>query len=279
MARNSRHRVIRGVGVALAMLLFTAVCGAEPGTGKPLPPADPDVFPIGERLGYAVSWMGIRCGAMEIVSFSEQAQNGGSIYRIVVFARTSPFFDGVYRVRSRLDSYFDPVRSSSVRYEEHASEKHKRKEEIWRVDDEASEVVRIKNGDTTRISLDAERAYDPVAFIFRLRSIPLETGQRIGLGLMTSKGVVETDAAVTELKQVRTKLGRCDAAAVVPEPRDRMLFSKSGAIAVWIDRVAPHRPCRIEFDLSFGNLVAKLQSVGRSEGVDVEAEWAVWSAD
>ena len=54
-----------------------------------------------------------------------------------------------------------------------------------------------------------------------------------------------------------------------PEPRDEMMFSKSGSMVVWIDREEPNRPCRIEFDLSFGTLVASLKSAaagGRADG-------------
>jgi hypothetical protein len=109
--------------------------------------------------------------------------------------------------------------------------------------------------------------------------MPLEVGRERVLNLMTSRGVAETVARVTELDEVRTKLGRCDAAAVVPEPRDRMMFSKSGSMVVWLERSPPHRPCRIEFDLPFGKLVAKLEAIGRSKGLDIEKEWTVWSAE
>jgi hypothetical protein len=78
---------------------------------------------------------------------------------------------------------------------------------------------------------------------------------------MTTRGAVETLARAIEADRVRTKVGPCDAIAVVPEPRDGMMFSKSGSMVVWIEKTEPRRPCRIEFDLSFGKLVANLESV------------------
>ena len=139
------------------------------------------------------------------------------------------------------------------------------------------EVVRTKNGEMTRIPIEVDRAFDPLAFIFRLRTMDTEIGDEIVLGLMTSKGAVETVARVTKHKKIRTKMGKCEAAAVVPEPRDEMMFSKSGSMVVWIDRAEPHRPCKIEFDLSFGNLGREPQSAAdpAAEGA-VEADWENW---
>lgn len=234
------------------------------------------VFPVNERLSYAISWTGIHCGEMEITSYIDKEATGGPIYRIVVLTRTTKFFDGIYRLRSRLDSYFDPRRMTSIHYEENSVEKKKRKSETWVVDLETMEIVRTKNGEESRFPVEVERAYDPLAFIYRLRMMDTEIGQENVMGLMTSKGAVETVARVTGHKKVRTKMGKCDAASVVPEPRDEMMFSKSGAMVVWIDRQAPHRPCKIEFDLSFGSLTASLKKAEDVAEGEVPTDWETW---
>ncbi|MEX1309768.1 MAG: DUF3108 domain-containing protein, partial [Candidatus Sulfomarinibacteraceae bacterium] len=245
-------------------------------SGAPAGETDAIPYPVNEKLTYAVSWMGIRCGQMEIVSFTEPTPGGKLSYRIVVLMRTSRFFDGIYRVRSRLDSFVDPALMSSVRYEERSLEKKKRKEDVWVVDIEKRVVVRTKNGDVSEIPIEVDRAFDPLAFIFRLRTVDLELGGEKVLGLMTSKGAVETVVRAKERKKVRTKMGKCDAVAMIPEPRDKMMFSKSGSMVVWIDHEEPNRPCRIEFDLSFGTLVASLQSAGTGGRADVVEDWENW---
>lgn len=268
-----RRRFRRTVAAGLLAACVSTVAHARPGAGDPATP--PEVFPVGETLGYAVTFMGIRCGTMEITSYVEDTP-AGPIYRIVVLARTTSFFDGIYRVRSRIDSYFDPRRMSSVRYEEHSIEKKKRKDEVYVVDEKAGEVIRTKNGERSVIPIDVDRANDPLSFIYRLRTMDAGVGDELVLGLMTSKGVVETLARVTERKQVRTKMGKCDAYAVTPEPRDKMMFSKSGSMVVWIDRAPPRRPCRIEFDLSFGKLIAKIATVEDAPPGGVEDDWETW---
>jgi len=269
----------RLVSICIIVLVLTChVAGAteaeEPGTM-----IDNAPYPVGERLSYAVSYMGIHCGHMEITSFVDEDADGEPMYRIVVLARTTKFFDGIYRLRSRLDSFFDPRQMTSVRYEEHSVEKKKRKDEVWAVNLQADEVVRTKNGEITRIPIKTDRAYDPLAFIFRLRVMDTEIGSATLLDLMTSKGAVETIVRATKRKVIRTKMGKCDAVAVVPEPRDKMMFSKSGSMVIWIDQTESHRPCKIEFDLSFGTLVASLAGVDVAPDGDVGLDWENWGSE
>ena len=254
------------------LALGTDGAGSEPQKGA----ETPNVYPVNERLSYAISWSGIHCGEMQITSYIDKEAAGGPINRIVVLVRTTKFFDGVYRLRSRLDSYFDPRRMTSIRYDENSLEKKKRKNETWIVDLEAMEIVRTKNGEETRLPIEVDRANDPLAFIYRLRTMDTKIGQENVLGLMTSKGAVETVARVTRHKKIKTKMGKCDAASVVPEPRDEMMFSKSGSMVVWIDRQAPHRPCKIEFDLSFGSLTASLRNAEEVAEGGVTADWESW---
>ena len=278
MITTRAHRWPRALRAASTAILAAAAAAAAAGAAEVPAPAlmIPAPFPVGEQLSYAVSWMGIHCGKMDILSFAEPRAEGAPTYRIVVFARTTKFFDGVHKVRTRLDSFFDPAAMTSVRYEEHSLEKKRHKVEIWTFDAESRTVSRTKNGEASTIEVEAERAYDPLAFIFRLRETAGEVGDSSVLELMTSKGAVETVARTTEAREVRTKRGRCDAVAVVPEPQDRMLFSKSGAMVVWVETDPPHRPCRIEFDLSFGKLVANLAGVEALEGPGLPPEWTWW---
>lgn len=276
MAPSRRKPIVRWLTVAAALLV---VCWVVPATesdkagrvgdGETPPPHH-------ERLSYSVAWAGIRCGEIQITSFREAGPGDETIDRIVVLMKTSKFFDGIYRVRSRLDSFFDPDLMSSVRYEERSLEKKKRKSEVWVVDHEADEVVRTKNGEISRIPVEVDEILDPLAFIFRLRNMSVEVGGETSLDLMTSKGTVRAVVRATKQKTMKTKAGRCDAKAFVPEVRDAMMFSNSGGMVVWIDQTAPHRPCRIDFDLSFGKLVATLKAFEDVVKDDEIEDWETW---
>jgi hypothetical protein len=70
--------------------------------------ADPPL-PLDEFLTYDVRYLGVHCGAMTLTSYADRT-DGAPVYRIAVAARTSKFFDGVYRVRVRIDSEYSAER-------------------------------------------------------------------------------------------------------------------------------------------------------------------------
>ena len=88
--------------------------------------------------------------------------------------------------------------------------------------------------------------------------------------------MVEIVARATEVKTIKTKMGKVDAVAVIPEPGDETKLKKSGSLVVWIDRVEPHRPCKIEFDLAFGKLVASLRTAETVPVGNVGDDWQHW---
>lgn len=265
MARSGHGRkggsgACRGLSPAVALLaLATSVTPAGASSPDGAPGPWPPPFPFGERLHYAVRWMGIGCGSMTLESFAEP--NGADTeYVIVMHASSSSFFDAIYRVRTRIESRFSALRASSVRYHSVSDEKRRVKEELYEFDLAAGEVRRTKDGELQRFDLDFERVHDPLAYLYRLRVLASEPGDAASLVLATSKGPLPTTARVTELDEVRTAFGRHPAVKVVPEPEDGMLFRKSGQMAVWVGRDERRTPYRVEFDLSFGKLVAVLEA-------------------
>jgi hypothetical protein len=79
--------------------------------------------------------------------------------------------------------------------------------------------------------------------------------------MVTSDGDVETVAEVLEKRTIKTPLGKRDALIVVPRPRDDKLFEKKGKLELWVGTDDRRLPYRLVFDLPFGKLVAKLESI------------------
>ncbi len=228
-------------------------------------PAAPPV-PVNERLSYKVSWMGIHCGRMTLTSFTE-GEGAAVTYHIVMTARTSKFFDGVYRVRSRIESTFSPRAMATVRYHDLSREKKRVTDDLYEFDLEAGQVERTRNGERETFPIERDRVHDPLAFIYRLRRLVEEPGKDVNLVLATSHGALETVAHVDRRKRIKTPLGRREALLVVPQPEDGMLFSKSGRMEIWMGTDDERTPYKVVFDLSFGKLVAKLIDVERGPGL------------
>jgi hypothetical protein len=218
-------------------------------------------FPLGERFTYNIKFMGVHCGAMTLESFTSD-EGGETFYHVVMTARSSKFFDGIYRVRSRIESWFSAESMSTVRYHNISNEKKDHTDDLFELDLEAGEIVRTKNGNQETLTFEATGGvHDPLAYLYRLRTMVGEPGDEVALTLMTSNGAVETIADVVEKKRISTALGKRDAVRVVPRPKDEMLFAKKGQMSVWYGTAETGIPYRVVFDLAFGKLIARLTKI------------------
>jgi hypothetical protein len=242
---------------ALAVSALPGVTAAD----EPPAAAVPPPFPLDEFLGYNISYLGVHCGAMTLSSYAGSGDEA-SIYHIELAARTSKFFDGVYRVRVRIESTYSAERASSLAYHHRGEEKGERKDELWQVDFATSEVRRTRNGKLATFPLSTERVIDPLGFVYRMRVLLSEVGERASLAMMTSGGAVETMAEVVEKRVVKTPFGAREVMVVVPRPQDNELFSRKGTMEIWVGADERRLPYRVVFDLPFGKLVARLETAG-----------------
>lgn len=252
--------------------LAVSTVGGIRAADQPPAAAAPPPFPLDEFLSYNITYLGIHCGSMTLSSYTEN-QDGTPVYRIDLAARTSKFFDGVYRVRVRIESTYSAERASSLSYHHHGEEKGERKDELWQVDLAASEVHRTRDGKLTTLPLSTDGVVDPLSFVYRMRVLLSKAGERASLTMMTSGGAVETVAEVVETRTVKTPLGSREVLVIVPRPRQDELFSKQGRMEIWVGADERRLPFRIVFDLPFGKLVARMEGVDdRVNGHDLLAD-------
>jgi hypothetical protein len=246
-------------GQLAVVLVALCVSAAALGLSADDPDAAPESpFPLDERLFFDIRYLGIHCGTMTIESFSEESEEG-VVHRIVLNARSSRFFDGIYKVRTRIESWFSPDRMSSIRYRNHGREKKRINDDRYEMDFERDEVIRNDNGEISIIPIANHRLHDPLAYLYRLRALAGEEGDSLSLVLMTSRGDLPTLADVVERRRIKTPFGTREALRVVPRPEDATLFRKRGHMEVWVGTDEARLPYRVVFDLSFGKLVARLE--------------------
>lgn len=266
---NHRFIVVSaGVAVSIAAVVSAFASWPSEGSTPSSGTADSRPFPLDERLTFDIRYLGIHCGQLVLTSFARESEDG-AMYHIVATARSSKFFDGIYRVRVRLESVYSGDRESSISYHHHGQEKKETKDELWIVDFDAGQVIRTRNGEEDRtIAIESDHVHDPLAFLYRMRDLLGAPGDQATLAMMTSDGDVETVAEVVEQRRVKTPFGKRDALIVVPYPKDDQLFTKKGKMQVWVSTDGSRLPYRVIFDLPFGKLVAKLERVEESVSAD-----------
>ena len=261
--------------IASVVLVAAAVLVSRAEEGPGGEPAGVSGIPVESRLAYKVVYLGITCGHMTLESRLEEYQ-GKPAYHIIMTARNTSFFNKIYRVDGRIDSWVDVETMSTLAYLSDITEKKKRKIRRYIIDREAGVVRAEKHGKKKIIPFDDGLALDPLAFVFRGRVLAEEPGTTFTQPILTDRGIVETISQVGELKRFKTIDGKRELLRVQPMPADKVLFSKKDEVVYWIDPGPGRTLYRLDFKLGWGRLLAKLtgpaEEVADRRGVEDAGE-------
>ncbi len=218
----------------------------------------PAEFSLDGPFAYSVEYLGVTCGHMTLESRLEEYR-GRPAYHVVMTARNSKFFNKIYRVDGRIDSWVDAETMTTIAYSSDITEKGERKIRRYDVDREKGVVVADKHGEISEIPYDGGPALDPLAFVYRGRALANPGVKRFSIHLLTDKGAISTDSLVEERKRFGTYDGKRELQMVQPVTDDGEMFSKKGEFIYWIDPGPARTLYRLDFKLGFGRLLAKLQ--------------------
>lgn len=256
MKRHARLTLVAATAALAAIVAGAYVFRAE--STAPADKGEASRFSLDGPYAYSVEYLGVTCGHMTLESRLEDYR-GRPAYHVVMTASNSRFFNKIYRVDGRIDSWVDPETMTTIAYESDITEKGERKIRRYDVDREKGVITADKYGEISTIPYDGGPALDPLAFVYRGRKLAGAEGTRFSLNLMTDKGVIATESHVGERKKFRTYDGKRDLQRVQPLTDDGEMFSKKGEFIYWIDPGPTRTLYRLDFKLGFGRLLAKLK--------------------
>lgn len=180
-------------------------------------------FAPGERLEWSVRYFGIEVGraAVEIVRFVQV--HGRRVAHVVGTARSNAIFSVLYRVDDRTEAWIDADALLTLRTATHT--RHGRRREIYEEVEFDWPTHYVKVFEARRHSRDAQRvefdfgpfAHDTFDALYALRSLPLESGDRVRIPVYATQKIYEFEIAVGERTTIRSPvLGRVEALAVRP---------------------------------------------------------------
>lgn len=256
MKRTTVAMFAAGATVAVTAAIAGFVSRAEPQktTGKATTGHE---LSIDGPYAYSVEYLGITCGQMTLESRLEQ-RDGRPAYHITMTARNSKFFNKIYRVDGRIESWVDLETMTTIAYESDITKKGERETRRYHVDRAAGLVTADKHGEVTTIPYEGGPALDPLAYVYRGRQLADAEGKRFSINLLTDKGVFETESVVGERKVFSTYDGKRELQRVQPVTADGEMFSEKGEFVYWIDPGPTRTLYRLDFKLGFGRLLAKL---------------------
>lgn len=218
-------------------------------------------FGPGEQATYRIEYLGVTAGMTQITVGAPTKFSGQDVWPIVSVARSDPDL-GVWPIKDKYVTYWQPSRQTAVGSDLFADENRKRRRQRvkWLPDGTSALVVKQKEGEAPRESTHQLQpgTTDVAGATFALRNRPLRVGDAYEYPVFTGSKTFLLSARVEGRQKVKTPLGVRDAVRVrVKTAFSGKLESKRDIIAFFSDDPF-HIPLRIEMDFVVGTMVAEL---------------------
>jgi hypothetical protein len=209
---------------------------------------------VGERLVFTVRYGMIKAGTAVMEIVDRKKVDGRPAYHVVSTANSNSVFDGIYRVRDRVVSLMDEDRLYSLYFEKHLREGRYRADQQVRFD-HVRAVATYHDGREAAIT---PGAFDVLAAFYRVRTMPLQPGQRFFLDSHDNRKNFPLRVTVQRRERVETPAGTFDCLAVEPTLRSGAFFKNEGKLTIWLTDDDRRMPVLMRSKLPIGAISVEL---------------------
>ena len=232
------------------------VAGTLPGTGEVLP-ASPRAVRPGESLRFSVQYGVIHAGSAWLEVPGGREYEGRPVVLLVARAESNGFFSSFYKVRNRIESYWDSTGHYSLRYTEKRREGKYRAESDIRFDYDKQEAV-YKDGRTFPIPPNVQDALSSFYYT-RLQALPL--GGSVMFDYHASKKSAPMEVKVLGRQKVKTPAGTFSCVAIEPVLKAGGIFKNKGRLVIWLTDDDRRMPVLMKSKVAVGSISVVLQEV------------------
>jgi len=237
--------------VRIAIALLPALAGVALATGQ-VPAWLP---PEGEKLTYALSYLHVVAGTMELA-----AQATGEGVRLSMVATSTPAFSRIFTVNNRIETLLRPNPLSLLSQHASIAEGKRRFEETVVVEPERQLARRFRDGQEKNSVAVPDPVLDTLGAIFALRTLDLAPSRAFALNVLSGKGVYPLLVVVTGRATVKLAPGKTESYVVEPRFRQGGLLKSESKLTLYVSTDGRHVPLRIVSQLPFGSISATLQA-------------------
>ncbi|HET7380903.1 MAG TPA: DUF3108 domain-containing protein [Gaiellales bacterium] len=222
-----------------------------PSTGQQVVlPASPQPFRAGEMLKFSVQYGPIHAGTAYLEVPEVRDWQGHPVYHLLARAESNHFFDKVYRVRNRIDSYWDTTGRFSRRYTEDRHEGHHHFHDDIVFDHDRQEA-RYDNGQTFPIPPQAQ---DALSSFYYTRFQPLPLGGSIVFDYHADKKSAPLQVRILGRDRVETPAGKFNCVAIEPVLNAGGIFKNTGRLVIWITDDERRMPVLMKSKVTIGSI-------------------------
>lgn len=209
-------------------------------------------FAPGEKLLFSVEYLGIAAGFATLSVEPGPVMHGRPTLHLIATARTHPAFEWFFKVRDRIESFFDADGLFSWRYEKHLREGGYSNDSIMIYDQFKNEVV--KDEGRTRVPAPP-LAQDVLSEFYFYRAAMPPLGQELSIPVVADDGkTYEVIVKSLRREKVRVPAGEFNCIVVQPQMKFEGVFQSKGEINIWLTDDARRVPVLVKSAIIIGTI-------------------------
>jgi hypothetical protein len=210
---------------------------------------------VGEELHYSAGFRLFPAGNA-ILSLKSDSLNGKLTYLLSTSVKTNSFLDNFYEVRDETLSWLNVEDFSLLKTVKEIREGNYHRNHSAHISGDSLLIWNKKYFTIT------EPVYDPIAFIYFLRSQKLSLGDTFHFLSASEKKMREVGVNITGKEFINVSVGSFDCLKVEPVSPDGVpLLKNNGELRVWLSNDDIKIPVKIEMKTNVGTMVMKLKEI------------------
>jgi len=218
-------------------------------------PAPANPVRAGESLHFSVQYGVIHAGSAYLEVPEVRDWNGHSVFSLVARAESNSFFSHFYRVRNRIESYWDKAGLYSWRYTESRREGKFKARSIVNFDYSLHQA-HYDDGKTYPIPPQVQ---DALSAFYYTRFQPLPIGGSIVFDYHASRKSQPLEVKILGREHVRTPAGEFNCIAIEPILKAGGIFKNKGRLVIWITDDDRRIPVLMRSKVMIGSISVVLQ--------------------
>jgi hypothetical protein len=219
-------------------------------------------FEPGEKLTFNVKY-GVVSAGSAVLEVRSSVLKGKEVWNLTTTAQTYPFFDSVFKVRDRVESWWDKETLLSLKYEKTLNEGTYHQHRIQTFDQQNKTSVYQKwnfkkeTWKCQKLSLPFT-TQDVLSAFYSVRNLDLKTGGKYYVNISADGKSNRTEIDVLRSEKLNTIFGVVNCLIIQPKLKGEGVFKQKGRILIWLTDDEYKIPMKLESSVSIGSFIAKL---------------------
>lgn len=221
-------------------------------------------FMDGEKLTFEVKY-GLVNAAEATLEARTSAYQGKPVWYLSTLAKTHPFFDKLFKVRDRVESWWSKDDLVPFKFAKNLQEGKYKQHRVHIYNHKAGTTTYQKWSYKERQFKNEEmklpaNSQDILSAFYHVRNQNLVVGRSVYVNITADGRHMATEVEIHRKEKIKSIFGEVECLVIEPKLAGEAVFKQTGRILIWITNDAYKIPVKLDSKVSFGSFTANLVS-------------------